>query len=213
VYGRLSKMHFNRYVYGKPNMVNIPINFGGIQNNIYIWNYKCKYDHNQTYVKVWTYDDKFPLVFEINVAQREPGKHNTISVKSFEEEFLPDNLYLHNDMRKIYSAIIWKMYHNDNSMMLTNKYVDDGSDEEEIVIAEKDLEEAEKINNRKRKFPKIPLLKASGKVLAQTKEKAGTREAIEEILNQRRENFVKKADAQKEKRMKKASGEWDSDDD
>jgi hypothetical protein len=198
---RILKCCFNRFINGRPNIVNIPIHLAGLYNNKLISQFKCEYAANVKQLKVWAFDDDYPRYFEFNVENI--GDDEPIHVKDFEERFLPDNLYLHKDMKNIWNRYIFKVFENENAFYFKRQRfeAEETIDNVEVVDPTKLVESNRSANP---KSPKIPLLKANSKIITQTKDKGSTDEAIKGVLETKHKAYLKNREKAREEKRREA---------
>ena len=209
-----AKVYFNRFIYGKPNLVVIPIAITGISKNYYINYLNCEHHNPINKVKAWTLTDEIPKRIEISAELVDP--YMKILVKDL-DQFLPSNLHMHQSMNKIWWDSVFTVKGNDNVYYATreNPIEWDENDNDDIkelneqkidnVIDENTYKSKTKV---KRLFDPtkvtIPYKKVSGKVLTSTKDKGADKESVMEYLQQQ-----KKTGGSKPKKVKKKTEDDD----
>lgn len=185
-----SKFHYNRFIIGRPNIVVLPIQLVGLQGNYYHSNLTTPYYRTIEEVKLWTIEKYPPKAIFFDCSNIIAGKKYNLRDVA---QLLPKGFYLHDDDKIRYDMIVIELQTNDNCDWLYNderfmaEDVGDIQEKKDEVIdeVENDLKNKPVV----KKAPRIPLINASGKVLALTKEKGSTNEAIKEYLESRKKLY------------------------
>lgn len=200
-----TKFVYNRFIIGRPNIVVLPIELVGLHKNYYYNNLTCSVFKGMETIKVWTVEKYPPKAIFFDCTGIIAGKKYTIRDVA---QMLPKGFYLHDDDKLDYDKVVVEIQTNDNIEWFYNDYqflpedIGEFEDRKTEKIEEDDSELRKKMAVKK--APRIPLINASGKVLALTKEKGATNEAIKEYLESRKKLY---------RTTKKKKEESESDDD
>eukprot|EP00340_Litonotus_pictus_P012233 CAMPEP_0170534374 /NCGR_PEP_ID=MMETSP0209-20121228/90776_1 /TAXON_ID=665100 ORGANISM="Litonotus pictus, Strain P1" /NCGR_SAMPLE_ID=MMETSP0209 /ASSEMBLY_ACC=CAM_ASM_000301 /LENGTH=384 /DNA_ID=CAMNT_0010833661 /DNA_START=171 /DNA_END=1325 /DNA_ORIENTATION=- len=197
------KITFNRFVHGRPNIVKIPIRFGGLYNNQEFSMITCRLVSNVHFLKVWTFTDDYPLRFELDVSL--VSYKTPIRIKEFDMYHMPEGLYLHKDHKKNYHDYIFRLFQSESNFMAELNSEEIETEESEFVEIEKrenihGLEEQAKAPKKKKKFV-LPLVKSSNKMINQAKDKGATLEILKEMIEKRSDESLGYKEQQKKKRV------------
>lgn len=225
------KVFFNRFLYGKPNIVNIPIEITGISKNVYISDVDCEYHQHVYSLRCWVFDDKIPKQIEISGEKSDPFEK--ILIKDIHDH-IPKNLHLHKSMFKIWWDPVFAIIPNNNVFYATREHpleycseflnteaeqlskdtsngVDLFNNQDKIkkeTTNNANLKEKVKKTNKERKKEErkgyIPYTKVPGKVLMATKDKGSDKASVLEYLDKRRANPDKNKKKMNKKKEEKA---------
>lgn len=150
------------------------------------------HDSKIAHYKAWTFTDEIPNFLEIDISKVHPEL--PIQIKDVEKS-LPKHMHVHKDMIKEWDTKIFEIEPEDDNFMYDREFSKDLPTREELDLSQQMNalgEDPDKRDDEKPfHVPKIPFRKASGKVLAATKDMGSTRESIEEYLEAKRQARIK----------------------
>jgi hypothetical protein len=88
----LKKVHFQRYIPGRPNLLTLPIELVAEDKNHYIREFDSDVVQNIETLDVWCFNETFVPVIEIDARLVTPKK--CIKIADL-EDLLPEGMYLH----------------------------------------------------------------------------------------------------------------------
>ncbi len=184
------KIRFQRYIVGRPNLLNLKIKLVGRHLQPLLINMGSEMVQYYFDVDVWCKNEEYPPLIEIDyrlISPSEPFKFEDLSL------MLPDGIWLHRKYDRVMQNSIASMTDNFNQVISSTLYPADdndnaaeiGSDEQEMsdeVKAMNDFIEQTQGAKKKKTKLSMPLNVASSKKLMQIKNDGADAKAIRKLM-------------------------------
>jgi len=114
----LRKVHFQRYIPGRPNLLTLPIEIVAEDKNHYMREFDSDSSQNIESIDVWCFNETYKPIIEIDARLITPTKCFRVADL---EEMLPDGMYLHRKYDNMRHQSIFSITETWNQVIASTK--------------------------------------------------------------------------------------------